>query len=51
MPERAESGKDKWARIIVVFGEGKGAVAEIYPSDDIGTFDFPEKKFATFKKK
>jgi hypothetical protein len=41
----------KWARVLVVFGEGKRAVAEIYPADDAALFEFDEKAFATVKKK
>lgn len=47
----AASGKDRWARVGVVFGEGTRAVADFYPSDDIRAFDFPEKAFATVKRK
>ncbi len=41
----------KWSRVLVVFGEGKRAVAEVYPPDDATAFDFAEKDFATAKKK
>ncbi len=46
---RASEAKDKWAHVIIVIGEGKQAVAQIYPNDDISQYDFGEKSFATFK--
>lgn len=49
--ERAASGKDRWSHVIVVMGEGKRAVAEIYPTDDIATYAFREKAFALYKGK
>jgi hypothetical protein len=45
------SGKDRWSHVVVVFGEGERAVADIYPSDDINTYTFPEKTFAVVKRK
>ena len=48
---RASEGKDKWARVIVVVGEGNRAVAEIYPADDITAYEFAEKNFASYKGK
>jgi hypothetical protein len=41
----------KWSRVLVVFGEGNRATAEVYPPDDIGSFEFDEKAFTTVKKK
>lgn len=41
----------KWARVLIVFGEGNNAVAEVYPPDDTAAFEFDEKGFATVKKK
>jgi hypothetical protein len=41
----------KWTRVLVVFGEGNRAVAEVYPPDDAALFDFDEKAFATVKRK
>lgn len=48
---RASEGKDRWARVIVVLGEGNRAVAEIYPADDITSYEFAEKDFASYKGK
>jgi len=41
----------KWTRVLVVFGEGNRAVAEVYPPDDPALFEFDEKNFATVKRK
>ncbi len=41
----------KWTRVLVVFGEGKRASAEVYPPDDATLFEFDEKAFATVKRK
>ena len=41
----------KWSRVLVVFGEGNRAFAEVYPPDDAAAFEFDEKAFATAKKK
>jgi hypothetical protein len=41
----------KWARVLIVFGEGTRSVAEVFPSDDPSLFDFDEKAFATLKRK
>jgi hypothetical protein len=41
----------KWTRVVIVFGEGSRAAAEIYPTDDLKLFEFDEKSFATTKRK
>ena len=49
--EQALDSHRKWARVLIVFGEGNRAVAEVYPSDDPTLFEFDEKAFATVKRK
>lgn len=51
IPTNNQSGKDKWDCVVVVFGKGKEAVAEIFPSGDVAPYDFPEKGFATVETK
>ncbi len=43
IPGAIQKGKDKWKRVIVVFGKGEHISAKIYPKDDLAKFDFPEK--------
>lgn len=43
IPAAIQKGKDKWKRVIVVFGKGEQMSAKIYPKDDMTKFDFPEK--------
>ena len=41
--EKATQTGERWARVIIVFGDENHASAEIYPKDDLSKFDFPEK--------
>lgn len=43
IPGAIQKGKDKWKRVVVVFGKGEHISAKIYPKDDLAKFDFPEK--------
>lgn len=43
VPAKIQKGKDKWKRVIVVFGKGEQISAKIYPKDDLAKFEFPEK--------
>ena len=43
VPAKIQKGKDKWKRVIVVFGKGEQISAKIYPKDDLTKFEFPEK--------
>jgi hypothetical protein len=51
IPDQALDVQRKWSRVLVVFGEGNRAVAEMYPPDDEALFEFDEKSFATTKGK
>jgi len=51
IPDQALDVQRKWARVLVVFGEGNRAVAEVYPPDGAAPFEFDEKSFATEKGK
>jgi hypothetical protein len=51
LTERTQSGKERWRRVIVVFGEGSQAVAQIYPQDEISGYDYPAKEVAVVKGK
>lgn len=42
--EKATQTGSKWTRVLIVFGDGKQAVAETYPKDDVSLYDFPEKQ-------
>ncbi len=41
--DKATQRGEKWARVVVVFGDANSAVAECYPKDELAKFDFPEK--------
>jgi hypothetical protein len=43
IPGAIQKGKEKWKRVIVVFGRGEQFSAKVYPKDDMAKFNFPEK--------
>lgn len=49
--DQAQDIHRKWTRVLVVFGEGDKAIAEVFPKDDLTLFEFDEKAFATAKGK
>ena len=49
LTERVKEGKDRWSHVVIVFGEGRKAIAEIYPKDDITPYEYPAKAFAVVK--
>ena len=49
VPSAVRSGANKWKRVVVVFGAKGSETAKVYPKDDIGKFDFPEKKSVSSK--